>query len=241
MWPKNIKEPQYMDISQFRYERKYFITEATKHQVKFAVKSHPRCFSEIFHERIINNIYFDTLERDNYVDNIEGSKDRVKFRIRWYGDLMGSVTKPKLEMKIKIGLLGAKRTFALQSFSFDNNISRKGLQEIFKNSDLPDDVLSQVLQQWPTLVNQYRRVYYQSKDKKFRITIDDRQRFFAIRPIGNTFLSKFRDDHSIILELKYEQQYFDEAERVSSAMPFRLTKSSKYARGVYGTSGIQMS
>jgi len=241
MWPKNIKEPQIKDISLFRYERKYFISDANKHQVVFVVKNHPAFFKEIYHERVINNIYFDTIEKDNYVDNIEGSTNRVKFRIRWYGDLKGKVLKPKLEMKIKVSLLGAKRTFPLQPFTFDEKISRSELQDVFRNSNLPDDVLSQVLQQWPTLVNQYRRIYFQSRDKKFRVTIDDKQRFHAIRSIGNTFLSTFKDDHNIILELKYEQQYFEEAERISSAFPFRVTKSSKYARGVYGTSGIQMS
>lgn len=239
MWP-NIKEPQIKDISLFRYERKYFISDFSKSQVEMVVKNHPSIFKEIFYERIINNIYFDTLERNNYVDNIEGSKDRVKFRIRWYGDLEGKILKPKLEMKIKIGLLGAKRTFKLQPFCFDEKLSRADLQDVFRKSDLPDDVMTLILQQWPALVNQYRRKYFQSMDKKFRITIDDKQKFLAIRSFGNTFLSGFKDDSNIILELKYDQQYFMDAEVVSNCFPFRVTKSSKYARGIYGTSGIQM-
>jgi len=229
------------ELSKYRYERKFFITEATKKQVEYVVKRHPGGFKEIYHERVINNIYFDTLDRDNYVDNIEGAKSRTKFRIRWYGDLMGPVPKPKLEMKIKEGLLGTKRTFSLKPFVFDTQITRLQLGRTFKDAELPADVLVQVLRQWPMLVNQYRRKYFQSADKKFRITIDDKQRFYAIRAMGNTFLSKFNDDDSVILELKYDQRYFEEAEQVSAKFPFRMTKSSKYARGVYGTSGIQMS
>ena len=235
------KVEEEIELAKYRYERKFYITEATKEQVEYIVKRHPRFFKEIFYERVINNIYFDTLDRANYIDNIEGSKSRTKFRIRWYGPLMGGVAKPKLEMKIKENLLGTKRTFALKPFEFGFQISRQELNRVFRASNLPDDVLSQVLQQWPTLVNQYRRKYFQSSDKKFRITIDDLQTFYAIRPMGNTFAAKFKDEKAIILELKYDQQFFEEANRISSFFPFRMTKSSKYARGVYGTLGIQLS
>ena len=237
---KNIKNHD-EDLYKYRYERKFFISEATKEQVEYIVKRHPRFFREIYHERVINNIYFDTLDRDNYVDNIEGATSRTKFRIRWYGELTGLVHTPKLEMKIKEGLLGTKRTFSLNPFVFDTHITRFLLSRTFKDAELPPDVLVKVLHHWPTLVNQYRRKYFQSADKKFRITIDDKQRFYAIRSMGNAFLSKFKDDHNIILELKYDQQYFQEADRVSTKFPFRMTKSSKYARGVYGTTGVQMS
>ena len=240
LWEK-IKEPHHKDLTLFRYERKFFVENTSSKEIERVVKNHPRFFKEIHHVRKINNIYFDTLERDNFVDNIEGAKDRVKFRIRWYGDLKGLVPKPKLEMKIKAGLLGTKRTFNLSSFVFDRKLSRIMLQNVFRDSNLPDDVASQVLQQWPTLVNRYNRKYFQSRDKKFRVTIDDEQWFYNIRSIGNTFLSKFKDFDNIILELKYDQKYFKEAHEVSTLFPFRMTKSSKYSRGVYGTSGIQMS
>ena len=89
----------------FRYERKFKISEIDRNYVETLVKYHPAMFSEIFHERIVNNIYFDTLNMDYYYDNKSGSSKRMKVRIRWYGNQFGLIEKPVLELKIKDGLI----------------------------------------------------------------------------------------------------------------------------------------
>ena len=94
--------------SDYRYERKFFIAELSKYEVKSIVKMHPVIFSELYHKRFVNNIYFDSFNFKNFLDNIEGVTDRIKIRIRWYGILFGYVENPILEIKIKKGLLGKK-------------------------------------------------------------------------------------------------------------------------------------
>ena len=49
----------------------------------------------------MNNIYFDSLDKDNYQNNIDGIGDRHKVRIRWYNNFFGYVKEPKLEIKSK--------------------------------------------------------------------------------------------------------------------------------------------
>ena len=100
----------------YRYERKYFITKITGKDIDSIVKLHPAIFSEIFHERSVNNIYFDTPDLNNYFDNIDGNMYRVKSRIRWYGMTFGVIEKPVLELKIKNGLLGRKESYSLDTF-----------------------------------------------------------------------------------------------------------------------------
>ena len=99
----------------YRYERKYFITEITYGDIDSIVKLHPAMFSEIFHKRSVNNIYFDSPDLNNYFDNIDGNMYRVKSRIRWYGRTFGVIEKPVLELKIKNGLLGRKECYSVNT------------------------------------------------------------------------------------------------------------------------------
>ena len=110
-----------MKISGYRFERKFFITGLTKYEIESVVKLHPAIFSEIFHKRHINNIYFDTFSLKNLHDNVEGASDRIKVRIRWYGELYGYIEKPVLEIKIKNGLLGKKISVPVEPFTLNEN------------------------------------------------------------------------------------------------------------------------
>ena len=48
------------DRNNFRYERKFNITELPYMKIISMVKQHPGMFCEIYNERVINNIYLDT-------------------------------------------------------------------------------------------------------------------------------------------------------------------------------------
>ena len=47
--------------SQFRFERKFFITQLSSLDIEYIIKVNPAIFSEIFNKRNVNNIYFDTM------------------------------------------------------------------------------------------------------------------------------------------------------------------------------------
>ena len=46
----------------WRFERKFLISQMSEPEIEAVVKSHPAMFSEIYHERHVNNIYFDSLD-----------------------------------------------------------------------------------------------------------------------------------------------------------------------------------
>ncbi len=108
-------------VSDYRYERKFLVTEVDVAELDALVRYHPAVFSGIYHPRSINNIYFDSLDGTSHLENVEGNASRVKFRIRWYGDLLGQVDKPVLELKIKRGFLGRKESFRLTPFYLDES------------------------------------------------------------------------------------------------------------------------
>ena len=52
---------------------KFNISWIDDRQIESIIMFHPIIFSEIYHERFVNNIYFDTESFRTYFDNIHGS------------------------------------------------------------------------------------------------------------------------------------------------------------------------
>jgi len=226
--------PEYTQLKNSRFERK-FVSCLSKQAVEHEVKKNPALFSEIFHERYINNIYLDTNNLTYYYDNVIGNSYRKKVRIRWYGELFGKINSPVLEYKIKSGLVGNKFSFPLKSFVLEKDFSIDNLFELFEKSDLPENILFELKKLKPDLVNRYKRKYFRTFNKKYRITIDTDLNYYSISRRFNTFLSNVKNDNSVILELKYDIDDDSKANQITNHFPFRLSKSSKYVNGIEKT------
>ncbi len=189
-------------------------------------------FSEIYHERLVNNIYFDTYDYKNYIDNKCGNIHRAKPRIRWYGELFSRIENPVLELKVKRGHLGTKKSFPLQPFTLDYETSLKSISKIFLSSNIPELVLELLKDMGMTVITSYSRRYFLSADKQYRITIDWNLRYYDIENFKNTFLNKSYDSQTTILELKYSSISDSKAGMITNHFPFRFSKNSKYENGV---------
>lgn len=213
-----------------RYERKFLIKDMSFEEVDLIIKRNYFNFQKRFSDRYVNNIYFDNYNLDNFKDNIEGNTNRKKVRIRWYGSHTGRINNPKLEVKIKKGEIGYKEVINLKPFEFNSNynintdILRRELRGISKSSII-DNL-------YPTLVNRYKRRYYESFNRKFRITLDKKLEYFSFINGNISLFQNYKDNLSIVLELKYSLEAAKSANKVSNQFPFRITKSSKYVNGI---------
>ncbi|MEM8487322.1 MAG: polyphosphate polymerase domain-containing protein [Bacteroidota bacterium] len=215
-----------------RYERKYAMHGMSFEKMEMILKMNPAVFSSVYEARFINNIYLDTPSLQAYRVTLDGIAQRQKVRIRWYGSLMGPIAKPVLEFKIKEGLAGYKKSMPLLPFSLQEPFTKKTLQEIFDKTQLPPQVYNELAHLEPTLLNRYRRTYYLSGDKRFRATIDTQLSFKDIfRPVHLSRRRTAKSDFTV-LELKYAIKDDEDANIISSAFPFRVTKSSKYTLGI---------
>ncbi len=215
-----------------RYERKFMITDYSFRDVEQVLKFHPACFSEVYYERVVNNLYFDSLDFTNYYDNVEGSPERQKVRIRWYGSTFGEIEKPVLEFKIKSGLLGTKESYQLNSFKLNADFSLSEISKMLNIEALPKHIKNQLVSLKPSLLNSYTRKYFLSADKNYRATIDHRMTFYRVGILGNTFAAKSVDYNSTVMEIKYEAAMEADAKLVINHFPFSITKSSKYLQGL---------
>ncbi|MCI0696940.1 VTC domain-containing protein [candidate division KSB1 bacterium] len=215
-----------------RYERKFVVSELMPHEIEALVRLHPAMFFEAYPQRFVNNLYLDSHDLKSYFDNVDGLKDRMKVRIRWYGDLFGIIEKPVLELKSKNDLVGEKASFPLVPFAMDERFQLDTIHEVFRNDEIPEIMKMQLLSLEPVLLNRYSRKYFQSVNHDYRITIDSEMEFYAINAQNNTFSQKYIDTVNTVVELKYDCGKNRGAPAITSYFPFRLSKNSKYANGI---------
>jgi len=212
-----------------RYERKFVTFELDLAETLAVVRFHPALFREAFHPRFVNNIYFDTPSFDHYQANVCGVANRVKCRIRWYGAPLGPIARPTLELKRKRGLVGSKESHPLFPFDLD---ARFDARLLFEKSDLPEPLRCDLASLRPVLVNRYRRRYFVSRDESYRLTLDSELGFRTPTRGPGRSPSWVGRDGRVIVELKFGIGKEDEAARIATRFPFRLTRSSKYVVGV---------
>ena len=212
----------------YRFERKFLINDLTKDEVVSLINLNSSIFNFTYNTRIISNIYFDNFNFKNYFENVEGDTDRVKVRVRWYGELFKKINKPTLEIKIKKGLLGYKDSMPLENFELKNDLTN--IFQKINDSYIYNFYNLKILN--PVLLNSYSRSYYISNDKNYRITIDDKQSYYKIQKKNNSFNHSVKDNRSVILEIKYNDSNDDNVNLITNNFPFRMTKNSKYVNGV---------
>ena len=221
-----------VNSSNCRYERKFFVSGLTRHEVEALVKVHPAVFSEIYYQRYINNIYLDSFNIKSYFDSVNGINHRLKMRIRWYGDLFGEVEKPILEIKIKSGFLIRKRLFPIETFFLDEGFKFQRVLDAFGKSDIPKRLRLGLISVEPVLLNRFLRKYFLSADGNYRITLDSELQSYHLDLQNNNFMYKFQDLDNTIMELKYGMMMDESAENITNFFPFSMTKSSKYIMGI---------
>ncbi len=215
-----------------RFERKFIIPYNKKNLLDYFLKIHPLNIKKLFDNRVINNIYLDDLNFKFFKDNIDGISDRIKIRIRWYGETFGEIKNPKLEFKIKQNTLGEKKFYEMDNFFFDekNGIDEKILVEKIQSRNIKDYININFIK--PKILNVYNRSYFITNDQHFRITLDSFPDYYDLEKNKNYLrkVSHFQKYHT--LEIKYNEKYNKYFQFFIKYLPLRLDKNSKYVFGV---------
>jgi SPX domain protein involved in polyphosphate accumulation len=218
----------------YRYERKFRSHLYDLKDLVALVKSNRALFMETYSPRVVNSIYLDTNSYSFAQDNLAGISDRVKPRVRWYGQQDKEIKDGVLELKYKNNLLGRKEKYLLGSLtiaksSFRNQLNNK-LGILWQ--DNPNLIFLKELN--ASLMTRYNRRYFESGDRKFRITIDTDIHYWSFSQFGRRAEHPYKDHDLIILELKYDQDVSG-LQEVLRDFPFRFSKSSKYVTGILST------
>jgi SPX domain protein involved in polyphosphate accumulation len=223
----------YTALKTYRYERKFVANRVSRLTAELVIKQNQAFFTPVFHPRKVNNIYFDTPGLDCYYDNLFGNGHRWKARIRWYGTTFGTSKSPVLEFKIKKGFVGTKKSFSLPNFAInESGFNASVLKTAFKEAKLPEEIRERLTNLQPVLLNSYKRSYFSTLNKKFRVTVDDELEYYNLRATWNNFPHVYREELKTVVELKYDQEWDSEAEKITNQFPFRLDKNSKFVAGM---------
>ena len=223
----------YTRLNTYRYERKFVAEKVPRMVAETMVKQNSAFFVSTFPSRQVNNIYFDTPGMDCYFDNLFGVGRRWKVRIRWYGELFGEIKSPVMEFKIKKVFTGTKKSYELPPLKIGkNNFEGFVWKSYFVSANLPEEVLERLAGLQPVLLNAYQRSYFESRNKKFRVTVDDQMEYFDLRSSWNHFLHVHKEHLKSVIELKYDEIWEEEVENITTQFPFRVDKNSKYVSGI---------
>lgn len=221
-----------LDVESFRYENKFLLENANYDEVDMVIRLNSAGFREVFHQRTINNIYLDSDELLSFKESVEGEAQRFKARVRWYGAMFGLVENPMLEIKYKKNNVVGKIAYPVKRFTFDKKFSKWTWRHLLGADHLPPMLTTFLKGLKISLINSYDRTYYLSSDKKYRLTFDQKCRFYNPDGIVDRSLSEYKERNNYILELKYPVSCVDKASRITSQIPYRITKSSKYVTGI---------
>jgi hypothetical protein len=216
----------------FRYERKFL---APKHSLASAlavVRRHPALFRETYPARRVNSLYLDSPARTDYFEHVNGVPNRVKTRIRWYGQLTGPIERPTLERKIKRGSVSGKAAGPLPALPLNGGIAPADLAAALDQAGLPAHLRWTLRLLEPAAVVSYHRHYFQSADGGFRLTVDSQLQFWGLHPGSGAMMPVPTTATPVIIELKFEPSQANHAASVTNALPVRLARCSKYVLGI---------
>ena len=107
-----------MQIKSKRVENKYIFKPNYKYKVINEILN--RGYIEIFQERVIKSVYFDTKNLKCYSDSVEGNIPRKKIRVRSYDDFISDLTLEEKEVNTSGRFKKAKKISSVPYKIIDN-------------------------------------------------------------------------------------------------------------------------
>ena len=200
--------------------------------VRAWVRAHSAGFLVSYPLRQVNSLYLDTLNLQDFVDNLEGLSDRKKVRIRWYGNQISGVS-AALEIKRKHDQSSSKTRYMI-AHQVDLNSGIRWRDFIAKvHSELPVQAKREMMHgPTPVLLNHYFREYYTTLDSEVRLTLDFAQEVYDQRlSVYPNLRRRAPLPNMIVLEVKGENRSWKRIKDIVHQLPVPVSKSSKYAAG----------
>lgn len=218
-----------------RQELKFVIPAGDRHLALHWIQHSDAFFYREYPERQVNNIYFDSYDRDAYLDNLSGTTSRKKTRYRWYGSSSTPVA-GALELKYKRNYLNWKWIHKVNETFFFKNASWNSVRRELMSLTPPDMRHHLHENPVPVLINRYQRNYFRSRENDIRATLDTELSFYKQSRSVPNFTRKVSLQSKIILEIKFPVQLKARVAKLMFGFPFPVSRCSKYCIGVQAIS-----
>ena len=196
-------ERQLKNSSDWRYEKKFI---AETHLFPSILKSFLNTgWFEIFPDRFVNSVYFDDVKFTSYYENLLGISDRVKYRLRFYGETFNG--KGVFEHKIRHSDVNIKKTTRVSDLNLD--LARLQFPKMITIS--------------PVVHVKYRRKYFFNSILDARMTIDNDLEYKCLKT------NNIVNDNKLVIEIKSQNE--NSQENLPKILSFN-TRNSKYCSSV---------
>jgi SPX domain protein involved in polyphosphate accumulation len=216
-----------------------------RHEIKFLAKtgdlpiiqSWIQDSSALFHEqyrpRRVNSLYFDSHNYQCCADNLSGSGNRAKVRLRWYSAEFDP-PESKLEIKFKNNSgLGFKKNHGIGGQINLAQTDILSLRNLVRSSVNDEDSFWLDKYPRPTLITSYRRKYFSSNFEDIRVTIDQDIQFYRQESAFKLNTKRtFNVPDLVVVEVKYPPSVNQFAAKTIADIPLRRTRISKYVLGI---------
>ena len=218
------------ELGDFRYEIKMVLDEPLVEFAESWVTSNSFGFSPSYPPRRVNNIYFDTYDRDFLNAHLNGEANRIKIRLRWYGKTW-VLDNAQLEIKKKSGNLGEKIIFPMHS---KLDISKTEWHEVYDlvQNETPEGFQNTLSFCEPIILNYYQRQYFVSANGAINLTIDNNMRVYdqSTSQFPNLETLQILRDQ-IIIEFKSSPDNYSKLADILAEFPLCCSQFSKYLTG----------
>ncbi|MDB9810508.1 VTC domain-containing protein [Planktomarina temperata] len=221
-----------------RKEKKYTFSVNNIHQVRSSIFNSSLAIRQTYKNRYVNSIYLDSINFDNYNENLAGLSQRSKARIRWYSrekcQHISSQTECILEVKSRSNVLGAKMCCPVKLPKNIEGLKANALINHIRNV-IPIDFLPFIDHcNDCTLMVSYKREYYASFSNQIRVTVDSEISYS--KPSINVFDIKLAPKYQVeygVLEIKYPIVVEDDLNYLDfNNISISPGRHSKYAVGL---------
>ena len=223
-------------MNNYRSEIKFVCYQHNYFLLKNWIKLHKFNFFKEYEDRNVNNIYFDSFNYKAFNDNLSGLPSRLKVRYRWYGELFSenNTNEGSLEFKFRKNVYGYKKVFKIKNLTLNLNSKWSEIKNKILNALTPEYKILYNRNSEKILINQYKREYFISKNKKLRITLDKNikifdQRFTFEKP--NFKFKNYTQDYSV-MEFKFNKEDKILLNDLDISVPIKASRNSKYINGV---------
>ena len=217
-----------------RYEIKLACAPERLAELRSWVRDHPALFIETYPPRQVNNVYLDSTAVDDLNAHLSGIGRREKLRFRWYGEEHTAV-RGALELKCRSGHLGWKLQSPIpHSFDLSHVSWYEWMVQLRAFAEGPARVWLASVER-PTLINVYRREYFEASEGQIRLTLDHPMSVYDQIMYASPNLSfAVPVERQIIVEIKASLALWRRLPDILARFPLRAARNSKYVHGMQG-------
>ena len=224
-----------------RFERKYRCNFREYLAIKHAIYPYVKqdYYTQIApnNRYLVRSLYFDTAQYQMYFEKAGGNTDRIKFRIRTYGDQEKDNLDVRVELKLRNGNLTSKYGTIITSTDCENFLRKRHWGS---NSDpvlIEFERRVHMLNLLPQTLVEYRREGYQTIDGNgIRITFDHRIKSASGKSLFPKHLFwRVHHEQMVVLEIKHEKPIPQWLNNLIKEHGLYLVSNSKFAFGVQGS------